>query len=56
MIAGLHWTAWLLLFLAVVPGLIVVLRYRAVHADVDPGPETGPSDAEAPSPPPTSGA
>ena len=34
MIAGLHWTAWLLLFLAVVPGLLLVLRYRSVHADV----------------------
>ena len=30
MILGLHWTAWLLLALAVVPGLLLVLAfYRA---------------------------
>lgn len=27
MIAGLHWTAWLLLVLAVVPGLALVLLF-----------------------------
>lgn len=31
MIAGLHWTAWLLLVLAVVPGSVLALLFLRAH-------------------------
>ena len=31
MIAGLHWTAWLLLLMAVLPGLALALLFLRAH-------------------------
>ncbi|MEE9470721.1 MAG: hypothetical protein V3W32_03315 [Gemmatimonadota bacterium] len=34
-ITGLPWNTWLLLIAAIVPGLVLVLRFYAVHRDRD---------------------
>lgn len=36
MIAGLPWQTWLLAVVAVVPGLLIALRFRSVHRDDAP--------------------
>lgn len=47
MIAGLYWTAWLLLVLAVVPGLALALLFLRAHRG-DPRPAADPATGDGP--------